>query len=500
MSWFGELFSGKKASQPFVNYYEAAQNSPDRSTLLTTWQDPDRDMTPAVRQALGRKGRYLVRNSPLFAGIVERMVTYVVGQGIHPEPTTTTPEWNLKCQTAWDKHKNNLILDALFSWDEAVAIIYESILVENGCYSILTFDPSNVQPRIQLVESHRVSGFTLGDLDDGITRGEDGRPLTYRFLLTKDRRGPATEIEADFVVPHYFPKRPGQLFGLTIFAPALNTAHNVEDLLAIEQKAVKEVCTTTNVVRNAAGEAPAKSLTQTRYQNAPTRDQSATSATEGLAFAQKNFGPTTKYLRKDELFEQHVPERPSPTWTGLMDFLAAMVCMPLGMPPSTLLQKKMGGADVRADRATAARVIERHQRRLAHQLQRIYEHVIESELGTENRPDDWNATEWQYSSAITCDAGRQAQQDREDVAMGTNSLRNFCGANGLGGVLKYLRTRAQDVLLVQRVADETKLLPNQIFNFDYKSQPAVPQALVEQEAGVPGAGQGESQPQEASAT
>lgn len=491
-------FLSRLVPQKIVAYYEAAQASKDRSTLQTTYQDPDKDMTPAVRRKIAAKSRYFVRNSALFSGIVERMVTYVVGAGINPEPVTSDPEFNKKAQAAWDKHKDKLDIETGCSWDELVALIYEAILVDNGIYSILTY-AGEKEPRLQLVECHRLAPAVPNDPLGGIILNADGSPKSYRFLLDPrpDAKltGAGEDVDAEWVVPHYFQKRARQYFGLTIFAPALNVLHNVEDLLAIEIAAAKEVCSTTNVIRTKTGEAPAASLAFQRYKVADSKDNATNSANEKLEFYKKSFAPTTKYIGENDEFSQHVPQRPSPTWIGMMDFLEQCVCMPLGMPPSTLLQIKVGGHDSRRDLAAAGRVIERHQWRLAKQLQRIYEHVLLSEFEEgELPPPDWNAVEWQFAGSITGDAGRMADNDRQDIAMGTNSLRNHCGANGLGGVEKFLRTRAQDITLRDRITAEVNeeraklnlppLLPSQIFNFDHKSQPTVPPELIAAAAGV----------------
>ena len=91
---------------------------------------------------------------------------------------------------------------------------------------------------------------------------------------------------------------------------------------------------------------------------------------------------------------------------------------------------KVGGADTRRDLAAAQRVVSCWQQDIEAGLQLIFEYVIEADARTQ-LPTDWRTVSWQYPRAITVDAGRQSQADREDVRTGAMTLAEYCGQYGM---------------------------------------------------------------------
>lgn len=464
------------------NHYEGAQQSVERSTLSTTWQDADKDISKARRVKIAEKSRYLLRNSGLLAGIHKRFVTYVVGTGVTFGAASSDEKFNELADAAWQAHKDKLDIETDACWQEICEIVFGTTVGDGSLYSQKTWDPAEVSPvnpaalspKIQLWEVHRLGSNAA---KEGITFDEYSRPKAYHF---KDAPEP---IPASDIVPHYFPTRARQHYGMSIYAPIINTAHDIEDILNFERAAVKDACSKTDVIETATAEAPTSNLAKSNW-GSQTRTETADNSTTNQSFYQKIFGASARYIRKGDKHTQYTPQRPSPTFQGLMDFLSHTVCLPLGMPPSTLLQIKVGGADTRRDLAAAGRVIECYQVKLAKQLHQIWVHVVDSVTPEEGRPDDWQSAECEYPAVITADAGRERQHDREDLGMGTLSLRVFCGANGFGSVRGYFRQRARDITArdlaarAENVFRESLALPplkpEQIFNFDYKSQPSAP--------------------------
>lgn len=117
-----------------------------------------------------------------------------------------------------------------------------------------------------------------------------------------------------------------------------------------------------------------------------------------------------------------------------MEWLANMICLGAGLPPSLLLGSKIGGADTRRELATAQRTIDSWQIVLASKLQQVYEYVIGEEIRAgyiKNFPKDWRSVEWQFPPKLTVDAGREADADREDVKLGLLTRKEYFGRWGL---------------------------------------------------------------------
>ena len=127
---------------------------------------------------------------------------------------------------------------------------------------------------------------------------------------------------------------------------------------------------------------------------------------------------------------------------------------------------KVGGADTRRDLSTMQRVVEEWQSVLIQQWQLIYEHVISAEIEDgplRDPPRDWRECDWQCPRAVTVDAGRQAQQDREDVRTGNMTLREMCGQYGQSW-RQHLRQLAVEARAVFDIEDEHKLPRGTLYN------------------------------------
>ena len=165
-------------------------------------------------------------------------------------------------------------------------------------------------------------------------------------------------------------------------------------------------------------------------------------------------------------------QRPSPAWVGFVDFLAELVCLSFNLPASMVRQIKVGGADTRRDLATTQRVVEQYQLSFARAWQRVVEYVIESEIEDgelSGAPRDWRKTTYQFPRAMTVDAGRMSQQDREDVRTGNMTLSEACGQYGVNW-RRHVRQLAAEF---KAVLDEEKaqgLPPGSLANRLYAQQ------------------------------
>jgi hypothetical protein len=144
-------------------------------------------------------------------------------------------------------------------------------------------------------------------------------------------------------------------------------------------------------------------------------------------------GPEAIVMKSGDEYVPYQSQRPGSAWQGFMDFLAQTICLSANIPPSVLLQIKVGGADTRRDLAAAQRTFEVMQLDLSNELQRVYEYIIAGEIADgwlANAPKDWALCDWQFPKAITVDAGREANNDREDVKMGLLTRREYHGRFG----------------------------------------------------------------------
>jgi hypothetical protein len=414
--------------------YEGAQFSTSRSMLPTIIQSARKDLAPGTRRRLLALSRYLYRNNPLIQAIVERLVIYTVGTGISPEPASSDPQWNRRAARVWAAWSRYASLNTRQTYSQLQAVQLRAAIVDGDCFKLRTYSASG-RPRVQLIESHEVGDpdrTAPDDVTDGVVFDRQGRPEGYRLPagggVDPQTREPIERIiPADEISILADLRRPNQHRAPCLLASALTTAIDLHDILALEKSGVKAAGAIADIVKTATGEIDADDVL--RRGTAPA----ATDEADRQRYYRETFGVETKILRHGDDFAQYVNQRPSGAWVGFVDFLAELCCLALNLPPSMVRQLKVGGADTRRDLATMQRVCEPWQEILAADVQLDWEYVIGAEIedgALRDAPSDWKDVSIQFPRAPTVDAGRMAQQDREDVQRGTLTLQEYCGQWG----------------------------------------------------------------------
>ena len=416
--------------------FEAVRWSPNRSAIPAQVNDCAVDHSDGVRRILIGKSRYLYDNSPIIHGLVERLVTYIVGNGLTPSPASSDATFNETASSNWAAWCKYCDISSRANFATLQRTIVRAVVVDGEIFVNLVRSANN-RPRVQLIEAHRIKRIDT----DGM-----GRPTAY-VMHGKDEQHDGDRLAAEFVVHFFRPERAGQTRGIPLLASAINTAQDVHEILAFEKAAVKEQSTRRGIVTTKTGEAPVPVI---------GRSQRTASATTGRpdSFYREMIGGETMVLANGETYEEHVSQRPSASWQGFVDFLSNTVCFPTGLPPSVFLQMKVGGADTRRDLAAAQRVVSCWQQDIEAGLQLVFEYVTEADARTP-LPVDWRVVSWQYPRAITVDAGRQSAADREDVRAGAMTLAEYCGQYGTSERDHVAQLVAEELSLDQS-ADEAE--------------------------------------------
>jgi capsid protein len=403
--------------------YEAAKSSPNRSSIDLNVQNARKDISKYTRLELIRKSRYLHRNSPIVRGLIERLVTFTVGTGLHPTPNTSDETFNDIAGKAFREWAKQPDVESRNPFESLQQIIFRAMLVDGDIFNTNTFGSSG-RPRIQLIESQDICHKnTMQGHPDGIELDAFGRPEFYVWREVE-------KLPADSVVHYYLPERAGQKRGVSVLAAIIITAHDIDDILALEKAAVKDGSSKLSIIKTETGELENDDGIGSSLKTI-TNDNDLTTVTE---YYRNVLGPESVVMRKGDEHTPYVSGRPSPAWQGFMEWLANMICLGAGLPPSLLLGSKIGGADTRRELATAQRTIDSWQIVLASKLQQVYEYVIGEEIRAgyiKNVPKDWRSVEWQFPPKLTVDAGREADADREDVKLGLLTRKEYFGRWGL---------------------------------------------------------------------
>jgi len=416
--------------------YEAATYSPQRSGIFWPLRDAKDDGDKYTRDEVARLAWHLWQNSPTTRGLVERLNIFTIGTGIHPFAASSDTGFNEERDALWESDSETMELtnDLPFSICQDVAS--RSAFVGGDSFSAQV-DIGAEMPKLDLFESHQIGPHRSAGKDpDGITRDGAGRAVGFTLAST------GKVLPVEHTVHHWLPERPGQCRGMSILAPAINTARTLEDILLFEKDAVAENSRVVDVIESATGE-PINP--QMAYRGATV---TLPDGTQRTAYYQKVFGATSKVLNPGDKYVEKRSDRPSAAWQGFVAWLAGTICLSTGFPESLILGSKVGGADTRREAAIAQRIVERWQYWIARQWTKHVNHwcLMRIQDGSlSGAPDDWRRIEWQFPRALTVDAGREAKNDRDDVRAGLLSEQEYHGRYSVNWLKhrKQIKTEAR---------------------------------------------------------
>lgn len=417
------------------NWYEASRYSPARSFIWHPVQDATRDLDRFTRQELSKHARYLYKNSPLIRGLIERMVTLVIGSGFHPVFKSSNPEWNERAKNLMKKRFRNVHLGARCSFYQYQRAIARARFLDGSCFSVLTSDETvDYRAKVQGLEADRICGTRTGAGDTrefGATGIVDGQNLNHQgIVLSYNIAGVSRPYMATEVVHHFTPNRLGQYWGEPVLAAAINTARDVDDILALEKQCVKDASSKQDIIKTASGTLDSETFRSMRFSAAGSGQPFSlpTDNNTKSDYYRVRFGAEPIVLKQGDEYTPYKPDRPGAAWQGFMDFLSQTICLSSGFPPSVILPVNIGGTDVRRDLDVAQKVADPLQADIAAELDDIVTYLVEGEIQDgelrKDLPDDWQAISWHFPCKVNVDRS-QAQQDREDVAHGLMSLEEY---------------------------------------------------------------------------
>ncbi len=425
------------------NWYEGSRWSPNRSWIWFPLQDAKHDLDRFTRYELNKHARYLYKNSTLIRGLIARLVTLTVGSGFHPVfKSIKNPDWALKAQAWWEKRKKNIHLTHRCSFSQYQRAIARARFVDGEAFSIKTFSNRTYQDCVQGVESDRCSSMADASATndnaaskvDGIDLDGDGAVAAYYF------RGASHTYTADEVVHHYTPGRVGQYRGETILAAAINTARDVDDILALEKQSVKNASSRKDVIETNSGEIDPEMARLLRYGpnqpggQFPTIFSLPEDDRTKSDYYRIGFGADSVVLKAGDKYSLVKPDRPGSAWTGFMEFLSNTICLSTEMPPSVILPIDVGGTDIRRDLDIAQRVVGPWQYDIACELEEIVMYLAEGEIydgALTGAPDDWTLT-WHFPQKINVDRSK-VLDDLKLVQAGLMSWEEFHGRYSVDG-------------------------------------------------------------------
>lgn len=416
------------------NWYEGSRWSPGRSWVWFPLQDPKRDLDRFTRYELNKHGRYLYKNSPFIRGLVERIVSLTIGSGIKAVFKTADLAKKQKYKAWWRGKSRNPHLGPRATMSQYQRAVTRARWLDGECFSIKTADQTTSETKVQGIESHRVTGGkpeqnNEGGSIDGLQTDKQGNVTSYKL------EGVDQPYSTQDVVHHFTPNRLGQYRGETVLAAAINTARDVDDILALEKECVKDASSKKDIIERAFPEIDPEQQRLARYGTIfGTQWQLPNDDRTKDDYYNIQFGAKSIILKTGDKYTPYIPNRPGNAWEGFMAFLANTICLSTNFPPSVILPIDVGGTDIRRDLDIAQRVVDPIQLDLAYEFDDIFDYFFDVAVADGDipaAPDDFSLA-WHFPPKINVDRA-QAQQDRNDVQAGLMSLEEYHGRYGDDG-------------------------------------------------------------------
>jgi len=433
----------------FTGARSGTQYAAAKTNRLTgPWVATDADVNRIVGSSsatLRQRVRQLVRDFPYFSRAVRVMVDYVVGTGIQPQPVVETPDGKL------DTRRNQQIEDA-WSWfcDEADVAnklhLYEMnrlskrqdlesgefVLVkrfrprENRfipfCLQMFEADWLSPTPATRIA---RPAGF-----DQGIEYDRDtGQVRAYHFT-DPDGWGKATRITSDHVIHGFETQRPGQLRGVTPFAPAILVAHDLSTVMDSEIDAAKMASKYLGFI---------KTQQPMGMQQGFSAEFDSQSGEDRYIEEMEN--AILKVLLPNEEVEMATNSRPGANFPPFVKLILCMISVTTGVPYELLSGNYEGmnysvGKMVRNDFAHALRPIA--LREIRHFCQPVYKAFLDVSVAAGrlslpkyfSNPYPWRRVTWQPPGMESVDPSRETKSNIDQITAGLRSPQEITKARG----------------------------------------------------------------------
>ena len=402
--------------------YEAAGFSRKRPVIYGAHaRDSKADLNEGTRVELLKLARHMYRNVGLIKGAVDSIATYSVGPGLRPQYRGKNAEFGTLCEEYWrDVVTPNPEVTGRMTWADLLMALSRSIDVDGDVFIIMTENG-----KLQVVEGHRVCEADQYGTADGVFLGKLGEPTAYLIQTGDDYR----KIQAEAIMHLMEIERPDQIRGGSSLARALNHVRDLKMLGEFEKDALKLQGSIAAVITTAEGDALAN--TGGFFGNIQPLDTGESS----IAREEITSSATIPRLGPGEKIEMVSPTRPNSSFEPFAKFLIRDVAMGLGLPVEFVYDPaSVGGAGMRFVVAKAQRRFEQRQRLLIDRFcNRAWRYFIGTAIANGDLPadEDYAKVTWQTPKSLTVDAGREAQQERENYKAGLSSLQSYFGELGL---------------------------------------------------------------------
>jgi lambda family phage portal protein len=183
----------------------------------------------AARGPLARRARYLASNNALAASGVEAWCSALVGTGIKPQSGHADPEVRAALNLAFESWTDEADADLLTDFYGLQALMVRRMVIDGESFAL--FLNSDAGLSLRLIDSEQVDAslnrpLNTGRIVQGVEFDTQGRRVAYHVLPERPGMPLAVvqqpiRVPAEDVVHLFRPETPGQVRGISWFAPVI---------------------------------------------------------------------------------------------------------------------------------------------------------------------------------------------------------------------------------------------------------------------------------------
>lgn len=414
--------------------YEAAVNTRLRSTTQRL-QGPEDYQAFPDRMMLMRQVRDLEQNFGLFQGIIDKLAMYAFGR-IRYQARTGDKQRDDEYEAYLKECFAGCDLSGRLNLRQLIAIAFKSRL-RDGDFGLKWQRNRANELRLTGLEGDRIGGIYMTSSAENYFQGitvdiETGQPLNYAvYYRTKaDAYINPVDVPAQDMILVYDPRRYNQYRGVTPFAPIVNEARDLKELMEALRIGTKFENYHSAIQYTASGlplDDPATFFTSSNGvnnqagSNGPITEQDIKYGKIQVA----PIGSKVEFLKSD---------RPSGTIQSYMENLIRLMGVALQMPYGFLYNLSgLSGPAARMDSQQAQRVIQLIQEEMRDQaLDRIKNTYLMEGFarGKIRFTPGWQNGAWQFPPWPTIDAGRESIAGINEWRAGLRSKSSWFAEEG----------------------------------------------------------------------
>jgi capsid protein len=455
--------------------FDAATRSPRRAQVPgASPSDFKHEFSGGSRLEIVKRSRYLMKNAGLPREVRDLNALYGIGsEGLMPYPLVESRQW-LKDSTEYFRQwSERADITERFSFTEIQKLVSQAVDTDGEVFVVKTRNRLTGEPRLQLVETHRVGNFmdddASGDTDkwvDGIRLDPFGKPIAIKVLLDN---GKTRNIPMGYVLHVFDPESPSAYRHPPTLTHSINHMLDEIELLALEKHAVKDNADITRVLKTERGKLDASGdFSATGASDVEDEENSDPKA------LQKIVGGKLVSIYTHESLDPYESKRPSPTFMGFLKHLNRDTVLGASPYEFAVSGEGVGSAAMRVALAKAQRRFRNRTHLITNRLIKgVWFYVIGTAIdkGELSPIKNWSRISVTPPRDVTMDAGRDSEANRRDVLAGLKLPTTSYEEQG-GDFLSSMERKGQLIKEVEAIAKRLGVEPEQLFDFSSPNQAA----------------------------